>query len=108
LSAAASIVPVRGRVYMADLGSGDKPFVVVSNNARNTKLEDCLGVRITTSRKPDIASIVELSSADPLAGRVLCDDIAAIYRDELKRDVGALSLGTMNLVAAGLRFALSI
>ena len=108
MSAAASIVPVRGRVYMADLGNGDKPFLVVSNNARNTKLEDCLGVRITTSSKPDIASIVELSSADPLVGRVLCDDIAAIYRDELKRDVGALSVGTMNQVAAALRFALSI
>lgn len=93
---------------MADLGSGDKPFLVVSNNARNSKLDDCLGVRITTSRKPDIASIVELTSADPLVGRVLCDDITAIYRDELKRDVGALSVLTMNQVAAALRFALSI
>ena len=106
--AGAVIIPARGRVYMADLGKGDKPFLVVSNNARNTKLEDCLGVRITTSRKPGLASIVELTSADPLVGRVLCDDIATIYRDELKRDVGALSAGTMNQVAMALRFALSI
>ena len=56
----AELVPVRGRVYMADLGHGEKPFLVVSNNARNTKLGDCLGVRITTSPKPDIASIVPL------------------------------------------------
>jgi mRNA interferase MazF len=108
VSAAAAIVPARGRVYMADLGNGDKPFLIVSNNARNTKLEDCLGVRITTSRKPDIASIVELGSVDPLVGRVLCDDIATIYQDELKRDVGALSVVTMNQVASALRFALSI
>jgi mRNA interferase MazF len=93
---------------MADLGKGDKPFLIVSNNARNTKLQDCLGVRLTASRKPDIASIVELSSADPLVGRVLCDDLVVLYRDELKRDVGALSLATMNQVAAALRFALSI
>lgn len=93
---------------MADLGNGDKPFLVVSNNARNSKLDDCLGVRITTSRKPDIASIVELASADPLVGRVLCDNITAIYRDELRRDVGALSVPTMNQVAVALRFALSI
>lgn len=108
MSPTATIVPVRGRVYMADLGIGDKPFLVVSNNARNAKLDDCLAVRVTTGRKPDLASIVELTAADPLVGRVLCDDIAAIYRDELKRDVGALSSATMARVAVGLRFALSI
>jgi mRNA interferase MazF len=105
---AATVLPVRGRVYMADLGNGDKPFLVVSNNARNAKLDDCLGVRITTSRKPDMASIVELTPADPIRGRVLCDSIAAVYRDELKRDVGALSVATMSQVAVALRFALSI
>lgn len=93
---------------MADLGSGEKPFLVVSNNARNTKLEDCLAVRITTSAKPDIASIVPLTPADPLVGRVLCDDITPVYRDEFKRDVGALSGHTMAQVAVALRFALSI
>lgn len=102
------IQPVRGRVYLADLGNGDKPFLVVSNNARNTKLDDCLVVRITTSPKPDIASIVPLGSGDPLVGRVLCDDIVAVFRDELKRDVGALSVPTMSQVAVALRFALSI
>jgi mRNA interferase MazF len=104
----AEIVPVRGRVYLADLGHGAKPFLVVSNNARNTKLGDCLGVRITTSPKPDIASIVPLSAADPLGGRVLCDDITPLYRDELKGDIGALSTATMAQVAVGLRFGLAI
>jgi mRNA interferase MazF len=102
------IVPVRGRVYLADLGNGDKPFVVVSNNARNTQLEDCLAVRITTTAKPDMTSIVPLNPADPLVGRVLCDNITPIYRDELKRDIGALSVATMQQVAVALRFALSI
>ncbi len=55
---------------MADLGKGDKPFLVVSNNARNAKLDDCLAVRVTTSHTPDLASIVELTAADPLVGRV--------------------------------------
>jgi mRNA interferase MazF len=99
---------VRGRVYLADLGNGEKPFLVVSNNARNTKLDDCLAVRITTSPKPDIASIVPLTPADPFVGRVLCDDITPVYRDELKRDVGALSVATLAQVAVALRFALSI
>lgn len=103
-----NLVPMRGRIYMADLGNGDKPFLVVSNKARNAKLDHCLAVRITTSRKPDLASVVELSGADPLVGRVLCDNITSIFRDELKRDVGALSAATMTKVAAGLRFALSV
>jgi mRNA interferase MazF len=93
---------------MADLGYGDKPFLVVSNNPRNRNLPDCIAVRITTTAKPSIPSIVELGSADPLAGRVLCDDITALYRDELKRDVGALSGATMNEVAMALRHALAI
>ncbi|HCT74996.1 MAG TPA: MazF family transcriptional regulator [Micromonosporaceae bacterium] len=104
----AQMIPARGRVYMADLGYGDKPFLVVSNNARNTKLEDCVAVRITTTQKPEIASIVPLSGSDPLVGRVLCDDIVRLYRDELRRDVGALSVPTMNRVGAALRYALAI
>lgn len=100
--------PVRGRVYMADLGYGDKPFLVVSNNARNRNLGDCIAVRITTTVKPSMPSIVELGSADPLTGRILCDDLTALYRDELKRDVGALSTATMNEVGLALRHALAI
>jgi mRNA interferase MazF len=95
---------------MADLGGeyGEKPYVIVSNNARNRQLRDALGVRITTSPKPDMTTVVPLSQADPLVGRVLCDDIIPIYRDEIRRDLGALSLTTMNHVAVGLRFALSL
>ena len=96
---------------MVDLGpeaGGDKPFLVVSNNARNSRLGSCLAVRITTSKKPPLASIVELDARDPLVGRVLCDDITLIYRDELRRDVGALALSTMTAVAAGLRSALAL
>jgi len=102
------IVPVRGRVYMADIGAGRKPWLVVSNNARNRALSDCLAVRLTTSVKPDLPSIVQLSSADPLVGRVLCDDIALLYREDLDEERGALSPGTMLKVAAGLRIALAL
>ena len=102
------IIPARGRVYMADLGHGEKPYLIVSNNARNRKLQDSLAARLTTTVKPDLMSIVELSAADPLVGRVLCDDIVSIFHDELRRDVGALSSATMSQVAVGLRFALSL
>ncbi len=93
---------------MADIGAGRKPWLVVSNNARNRALSDCLAVRVTTSPKPELASIVVLSPADPLVGRVLCDDIALLYREDLEEDRGALSPGTMMRVAAGLRAALAL
>ena len=98
----------RGRIYYADLGAGDKPYLVVSNNGRNQRLGSALVVRITTSAKPVLDSIVELSPQDPLVGRILCDDINVLYADEVKRDGGALSLPTMLRVAAGLRAALAI
>ena len=93
---------------MADLGHGEKPYLIVSNNARNRQLQDSLAVRITTTVKPDMMSVVRLSPADPLVGRVLCDDIVAIFHDELRRDVGAVCSTTMSQVAVGLRFALGL
>ncbi|MCS0636287.1 type II toxin-antitoxin system PemK/MazF family toxin [Streptomyces sp. LP05-1] len=102
------IVPVRGRVYRADLGSGLKPWLVVSNNARNRALHDVLVVRVTTSPKPSLASIVELGPDDPLVGRILCDDLGPLYRDEIKADLGALSAPTMMRVASALRHVLAL
>jgi mRNA interferase MazF len=104
-----TITPVRGLVYRADLGYGLKPFLVVSNNARNQRLPSCLAVRITTTPKPELPSIVKLGAADhPLVGSVLCDDIVVLYTDEIAERVGALSPRTMMQVAAGLRAALAL
>ncbi|GAB2915583.1 MULTISPECIES: type II toxin-antitoxin system PemK/MazF family toxin [unclassified Streptomyces] len=100
--------PIRGRVYMADIGNGRKPWLVVSNNARNRALQDCLAVRLTTSTKPELPTIIELGSADPLVGRALCDDVALLYRTDLEEDRGALSPQTMMKVSAGLRAALAL
>ncbi|MGX2997648.1 type II toxin-antitoxin system PemK/MazF family toxin [Streptomyces sp. JNUCC 64] len=102
------IVPVRGRVYRADLGHGLKPWLVVSNNARNRALDDLIVVRITTSVKPELPSIVELGKDDPLVGRVLCDDLGPLYRDEIRGDLGALSHQTMLKVATALQHVLAI
>ncbi|MFJ3856121.1 type II toxin-antitoxin system PemK/MazF family toxin [Streptomyces sp. NPDC090085] len=104
----AEIVPVRGRVYWANLGSGRKPWLVVSNNRRNRNLRDCLVVRVTTSVKPDLTSIVELGPDDPLTGRVLCDDVGPMYRDDILGEAGAVSRVTMERVAAGVRFAMDL
>jgi mRNA interferase MazF len=101
--------PSRGQVYWAVIDDMRKPWLVVSNNARNNALRTCLGVRITTSKKPAMDSIVELSEQDPLVGRVLCDDIAVLFPDEDQfAPAGALTPQTMQRVDAGLRAALAL
>jgi len=106
----ATVVPLRGRVYAATASEpvGQKYYLVVSNNQRNRHLEEVLGVRVTTSRKPDLETIVECEAADPVSGRIICDDIAPIRREKIARDLGAVTTSTMRRVEDGLRSALSL
>jgi mRNA interferase MazF len=100
---------LRGRVVWFDLGGvGRNPAVVVSNNHRNRALGSAVAARITSSPKPSLPSIVSLTGADPLTGRVLCDDLVEIYADEVLDDAGALSRPTMQLVDDGLRHGLAL
>lgn len=104
------MILTRGNVYWADLGYGEKPWLVVSNNARNNALRRVLVVRITTStNKPPIDSIVELDHTDiPLVGRVLCDEVETLHEDEVSRHGGALAPETMMRVDRGLRTAFAL
>ena len=101
---------LRGRVYRA-LPVGfevDHFFVVVSNNARNRALPSVLAVRLTTSTKPQLPSIVEIPPHENLRGRAVCDDIYELWGDEIRDDVCAFSTATMAAVDDGLRAALSL
>jgi len=101
--------PLRGQVFTVDLGHGRKPWLVVSNNARNRNLESVLAARITTTGKhAAIPTAIALGAADPLVGYVLCDDLVQLYRDELTRPAGALSPATIAAVSGGLRIALDL
>lgn len=101
---------VRGRVYGARLSHvpGEKFYLVVSNNRRNRQLDQVLAVRLTTTHKPAIPSVVELDQREPFTGRVLCDDLETLYADEVTRDLGALTPGAMARVDNGLRAALGL
>lgn len=101
---------VRGRVYAARLANLDEDtyFLVVSNNRRNRNLPQVLAVRLTTTPKPPLPSIVPLRPPEVFTGSVVCDDIVEIWEDEVKRDLGALSPAAMNAVARGLAAALDI
>ncbi len=101
---------VRGRVYAAKLANIDteKYFLVVSNNRRNRQLPQVLAVRLTTTIKPALPSIVPLGHPEVFVGNVLCDDILEIWPDEVRRDLGALSPQAMVAVGRGLASALGM
>lgn len=100
-------LPFRGQVFGVDLGYGPKPWLVVSNNARNRNLDTVLAARITTTDKnAHVPTVVPLDNGDPLVGCVLADDLVQLYRDELTTVLGALTPATMKRVSAALRIAL--
>jgi mRNA interferase MazF len=105
-------VPVRSQVFFVDLGEpiGRKPFVIVSNNRRNRRLDTVLGIRIiTTNRNTRIETIVPLGrDCGDLVGWALCDDVERLWSDELGQPAGALGPLTMAAVNNGLRVALSL
>lgn len=101
---------LRGRIYAATINEnvGEKYFLIVSNNLRNRALGSALAVRLTTTPKPPIPSIVRLDGPDsPFAGSVLCDDIVELWDGE-GRDLGALRAKTMTRVNAALASALAL
>ncbi len=104
------VEPKRNTLYwvLLDNMTERKPYLVVSNNERNRVLDSVLAVRVTTSVKPPIRSIVVLENGEPLVGRVLCDDIVEVYKDEIREPLGALSPRAIVEVNKALKFALAL
>jgi len=102
-----SVTALRRQVFRVDLGRGAKPWLIVSNNARNRNLETVLAVRVTTTDKhANVPTVVPLSPADSLTGYVVVDDLIQLYRDELTVPLGAVSVQTMRAVSTAIRIAL--
>lgn len=102
-----SITPARGQVYRCDLGYGPKPWLVVSNNARNRLLSDVIAIRLTTTER-DLATWVKLSPADPLIGYANADCIEQLGKDELGDYLGALTPVTIRAINQALAVALAL
>jgi mRNA interferase MazF len=100
----------RGVIYSAYLEhvGDEKLYVVVSNNVRNRSLDTALAARITTSRKPQISSIVPIQPGEPVHGSVLCDDIELLYPDDIRSSAGAFSPTMMRKINDGLRAAFDL
>ena len=102
-----SATPQRGQVFRCDLGYGLKPWLVVSNNARNRLLSDVIAVRLTTTTM-DLPTWVQLTSADPLVGYANCDCIEQLGKDELGEYLGSVSPESMRRVNHSLAIALAL
>lgn len=102
-----SVTPARGQVYRCDLGYGAKPWLVVSNNARNRLLSDVIAIRLTTTVR-ELPTWVKLSPADPLTGYANADCIEQLGKDELGDYLGALTPATMRTINQALAVALAL
>lgn len=98
---------LRGQVFRCNLGYGAKPWLVVSNNARNRLLSEIVAIRLTTTVR-DLPTWVKLSPADPLTGYANADCIEQLRKSELGDYLGVLSATTMHQVNQALAAALAL
>lgn len=105
-----SVSFVRAQVYFALLPGmkGEKPYLIVSNNARNSALGTALAVRITTSDKLHVRTAIPIPEGECCVGSILCDDIEPLYPEDVRHLVGAMSPSLMLMVCDGLRAALAL
>lgn len=99
---------LRGRIYQVRLThiGEDKFFLVVSNNRRNRAFEQVLAARLTTTApRRDRPALVPLGPGEVMTGWVSCDDIETLYGDEVRADLGAVTVATMRRVELGLHAA---
>jgi mRNA interferase MazF len=103
---------LRGAVYYCDIGLDEPKYcVVVSNNERNRKLDNALACRITTTRRAELDQLpsrVHIPLGEPVTGSIVCDDILAIYPEDVRRECGGFHPATMEAVAEGLKYALRL
>jgi len=93
----------RGQVYRCDIEHGLKPWLVVSNNGRSERLDT-----VITATGRDLPTWVALTSADPLTGYAIADDIEQLYQDELGQDQGSLTRAIMARANHAIGLALAL
>lgn len=102
----------RGRIYLAPLGdeadAENKFWLCVSNNTRNPRLDEFLAVRMTSTRRPKLSTWVALGPEDKPWVAVACDDLGPIWRDQVIKDAGALTVVAMRRVERALLVVLGI
>ena len=102
---------LRGTVwgFAFEPGAAPKPALIVSNNARNqSSWPHVHVVRITTVPRQPRDTIVEIPAGEGVIGRVICDDLAPVPKEQLGERMGAVSPATMRRVDAALKVVLAL
>lgn len=78
--------------------------IVVSNDRLNDTYDEFITAQVATSKEHDgTAGSVRLKSGDPAFGYIICRDIGMVALDELKEDLGPVSLETQVEMERALR-----
>jgi hypothetical protein len=73
------------------------------------QLRTALAARITTTSKPpDISSIVPIDHGETVNGWVCCDDIELLYPEDCRKSTGAFSQKMLRKIEEGLKAAFAI
>jgi mRNA interferase MazF len=81
------MTPARGQVYRCDVGDGKKPWLVVSNNARNHHTADVLASQLSATTR-QLPTWTGLSPNDALTGFANADNIETLSKDEFGVSLG--------------------
>lgn len=103
------ITPLRGHVYRIAIGTETLVGLVVSADWLNAEQDTCITLLVVADRSaPPLPHWVRLKSGDPAFGHVVCRDIGMVHKDELKEDLGPMSMETMVEVGQALRRVLGL
>lgn len=104
------IVPQRGHIYRIALQPDVAVLgLVISNNIHNRAYDDCVTTAVTGKiREHGLPGSVRLGSGDPAFGFIVCRDIGMVAREEIKEDLGEVSVGTMDEVGRMLKMVLGL
>ena len=100
----------RGHVFRVVLGQGPTVLgLVLSNDRHNTEYDEYVTAQVAASKEHEgTGGSVRLKSGDPAFGYVICRDIGMVHREELKEDIGPLSMETMLEVERTLKQVLGL
>jgi len=103
---------VRGGVYYADYGAGDRTVLVVSWDAINYGMRSPIICQITKSeRERNLPTFVAIPAGEAgleYDSYVLCHEILTLDVEDFRREVGMLSVPRLLEVEAALRRALDL
>lgn len=100
---------MRGHIYRMHDPEYGTLFCLVVSAAREELEDTCIAVRVSvTSERRDFPGWVRLSTGDPAFGYVVTQDLDRVDDDELKEDLGAVSVETMVEVGRALKRLLGL